>query len=101
MYAFSVDVSMPIAQYAAVMNGLKESGNDAPSERLVHICTETADGFRITEVWESHEAADRFGDEAIRPVIGRVVGEEALAAGPPPNQEFQLAGLQLRAERLV
>jgi hypothetical protein len=101
MYAFSVDVSMPIAQYAAVMNGLKESGQDATPERLVHFCTETAEGFRITEIWETHEAADRFGDEAIRPVIGRILGEEALAQGPPPNHEFELAGLQLRAERLV
>lgn len=101
MYAFSVDVPMPIEQYTAVMDDLRASGNNAPPERLLHFCTPTTEGFRITEVWESHEAVDRYGDEVIGPTIGRVAGEEALAGGPPPNQEFELAGLQVRAERLL
>jgi hypothetical protein len=101
MYAFSVDVPMPIESYAAVMNELKASGKGAPPERLVHLCTPTAEGFRITEVWQSHEAVDRYGDEVIRPTIASIVGEEAIAGGPPPNQEFELAGLQIGAERLL
>jgi hypothetical protein len=101
MYAFSVDVPMPIESYAAVMDALKAAGNDAPPERLVHICTPTAEGFRITEVWQSHEVCDRYGDEAIRPAIISVVGEEAVAGGPPPNQEFELAGLQVGRDRLL
>ena len=101
MYAFSVDVPMPIENYASVMEALKAAGNDVPPERLVHICTATAEGFRITEVWESHEASDRYGDEAIRPAISSVVGEAALAGGPPPNQEFELAGLQVGGQRLL
>jgi hypothetical protein len=101
VYAFSVDVPMPVEQYKAVMDALQASGGNAPPERLLHFCTPTAEGFRITEVWESHEAVDRYGDEVIRPAIARVVGEEAVAGGPPPNQEFELAGLQVRAERLL
>ncbi len=101
MYSFSADVPMPIEQYNAVMKELESAGQIAPAERLVHLCTPTAEGFRITEVWESHEAADRYGDDAIRPAIVRILGEEAIAGGPPPNQEFELAGLQLRAERLL
>jgi hypothetical protein len=101
MYAFSVDVPMSIEQYAAVMKELAASGSDAPPERLLHFCTPTAEGFRLTEIWESHEAADRYGDEAVRPCVARVAGEDALGAGPPPSQEFELAGLQLRGERVV
>jgi hypothetical protein len=101
MYAFSIDIPMPIERYSAVTKELEASGNGAPPERVLHLCTPTADGFRITEVWESHEAVDRYGDEVIRPTIARVVGADAVAGGPPPNQEFELAGLQVRAERLV
>ena len=101
MYAFSVDVPMPVEQYTAVMDALKADGNNAPAERLLHFCTPTADGFRITEVWESHEAVDRYGDTVIGPTIARVVGADAVAGGPPPNQEFDLIGLQVRADRLL
>jgi hypothetical protein len=92
---------MPVEHYAAVMNELKANGNGAPPQRLVHFCSPTADGFRITEVWESHEAVDKYGDEAIRPAIMKVVGEAAAAGGPPPNQEFELIGLQVGADRLL
>ena len=101
MYAFSVDVAMPVAHYGAVMNELTASGNGAPAERLLHFCSPTADGFRITEIWESHESADRFGDQAIRPAIIKILGAEAVAGGPPPNNEFDLIGLQLRDDRLL
>lgn len=90
---------MPVEHYVAVMNELKTNGNGAPAERLVHFCAPTAEGFRITEVWESHEAADKFGDDAIRPAIVKIVGEEAVAGGPPPNNEFALIGLQVGADR--
>jgi hypothetical protein len=92
---------MPVAHYTDVMNELMANGNGAPAQRLVHLCSPIAEGFRITEVWESHEAADKFGDEAIRPAIIKVVGEQAVAGGPPPNQEFELIGLQLRDDRVL
>ena len=56
------------------MNELKASGNNAPARAAGAFCTPTAEGFRITEVWESHEAVDRYGDEVIRPAIGRRCG---------------------------
>jgi hypothetical protein len=98
MYAFSVDVPMPLSMYEQVLNDLRASGKDAPPERLLHVCAATDDGFRITEIWQSHEAVDRYGDEVMRPAIAKVAGEEAVAGGPPPNQEFELRGLQLRAD---
>jgi hypothetical protein len=96
MYSFSVDVPMPLSMYEQVMKDLRASGTDAPPERLLHVCAATEEGFRITEVWESHEAVDRYGDEVMRSAIAKVAGEEAAAGGPPPNQEFDLRGLQLR-----
>lgn len=95
MYAFNIDVPMPLSNYEQVVKALKAAGTDAPPERLLHICAATEQGFRITEVWQSHEAVDRYGEEIMRPAIAKVAGEEAVAGGPPPNQEFDVRGLQL------
>jgi hypothetical protein len=101
MYAFSMDVPRPLEMYEKVLAALRESGQDKPPERLFHMAVPTDDGFRVTEIWESHEAVDRYGEQVMRPTIGRVAGAEAVAGGPPPNQEFTLLGLQLRGDRLA
>ena len=98
MYGFSIDVPMPMAMYEQVIKDLKAAGKASPRERLLHLCAPTDQGFRITEIWESHEAVDRYGDEAMRPAVAKVAGEEAAAGGPPPNQEFEVQGLQLRGD---
>jgi quinol monooxygenase YgiN len=101
MYAFHLEVPQPIEMYDKVVAALQEAGLAQPPERLLHLCTPTEGGFRVTEVWESHEAVDRYGQEVMRPTIARVAGPEAIEGGPPPNLEFEVRGLQLGAKRLV
>jgi hypothetical protein len=101
MYAFHLDVPQPLETYDRVLAALKEAGLSEPPERLLHLCTPTETGFRVTEVWQSHESVDRYGDEVMRPTIEKVAGSAAAAGGPPPSQEFEVHGLQLRAERVV
>lgn len=101
MYAFSMEVPRPVEMYEKVLAALREGGQDAPAERLFHMAVPTDGGFRVTEVWESHEAVDRYGDEVMRPTIARIAGADAVAGGPPPNDEFPLLGLQLRGDRVV
>ncbi len=95
MYAFSMDVPMPITMYEQVLKELKASGKDSPAERRLHMCTATEQGFRVTEVWDSHEAVDRYGEDVMRPAIAKIAGEEAVAGAPPANQEFELRGLNV------
>jgi hypothetical protein len=100
MYAFQMDVPQPVDMYDRVSAALNESGNAQPAERLMHMCAATDTGFRVTEVWQSHEACDRYGDEVLRPTIDRVAGPEMTAGGPPPNQELDVRALQLGTERV-
>jgi hypothetical protein len=95
MYGFHMDVSQPVTMYHKVLEQLKADGNQAPADRLMHLCSETDTGFRVTEVWTSHEACDRFGETVMRPTVRKVAGEAVLAAGPPANQEFNVQGLIL------
>lgn len=58
---------------------------DKPAGLIVHSAGFTDDGvFRIYDVWESQEHLDRFLDDRLMPVVGKM-----MAAGgdaPPPRQ---------------
>lgn len=101
MYAFYMDVPRPVEMYEKVQAALRESGQDQPPDRVFHMAVGTDSGFRVTEVWQSHEAVDRYGEEVMRPTIERIAGAEAVAGGPPPNEEMSLLGLQLRSDRVL
>ncbi len=99
-YAVTMDVPQPAEMYekvhAAVVQRL---GRELPEGCLLHLATRTEGGFSVTEVWESHEAADRF-DDVLRPMISEVSGmspAEMLAQGPPPSHEFDVLGLTVDA----
>ena len=90
-WAHMMDVPQPIEMYDQVQAEVeKQLGRPLHPECLLHMVTQTDTGFRVTEVWESHEAADRFGDEVLQPIIGRVVGQQVLEQGPPPTEELHL-----------
>ncbi len=100
MYAYQMDVEQPLDAWDAVHAELtKVIGKDMPDGLLIHMATATSTGFRVTEVWESHEAADRFISEVRRPIIERVAGADAVAGGPPAIEELDLHAL-LTAGRL-
>lgn len=100
MYAFQMDVSQPLEMYDRVTAALEQSGQAQPPDRLLHMCVQIDGGFRITEVWESHEACDRYGDVVMRPTIERVAGPEVVA-GPPLSEELGLHSLRLDRDRVT
>jgi hypothetical protein len=54
------------------------SVSDWPVEGLlVHAAGESADGFRVVDVWESEDAARRFGE-----VLGPIAGAVGVQAAP-------------------
>jgi hypothetical protein len=44
-----------------------EPGGDTPDGALFHWVTQTPDGLRIVDVWETQEAFDQFAAEQIGP----------------------------------
>ncbi|GAC1324900.1 MAG: hypothetical protein NVSMB13_07070 [Mycobacteriales bacterium] len=94
-----MDVDQPIEMYDGVRAEVeKQLGQSTPAGCLMHLVTRTDSGFRVTEVWESHEAADRFGDEVMRPTIEQVAGPEIAAQGPPPSEELEVHRLAIGAQ---
>ncbi len=98
LYAYSMTVEQPAEMYDKVNAELEEElHRPLPQGCLVHLATRTATGFRVTEVWESHEACDRFADEVMRPLIGRVMGQQMLEQGPPPSEDWDVMRLEVDA----
>lgn len=75
-----------LEQYDQVIEkmGFRPGGPAAPGE-LFHWVTQTGDGLRIVDVWDSLETFQRFADEQIGP-ISREVG----VADPPRVQTFEV-----------
>jgi len=47
-------------------------GGPAWRQELFHWVTQTNDGFRVVDVWETREAFERFAQEKLRPVYQEV-----------------------------
>lgn len=68
-----------LEQYDQVIGkmGFTPGGRGAPGG-LFHWVAATADGIRITDVWESREAFEAFAKDKIGPIT-----QEVGVAGPP------------------
>jgi hypothetical protein len=59
-------------------------GLDAPAGGIVHIAGPSPNGgWRVIEVWESEDDAERFFQERLRPAF-----EAVGISGPPPQPQF-------------
>jgi hypothetical protein len=90
MMAIGVQLDFPegatLDQYDQVIQkmGLRPGG-PVPPGALFHWVTKTPHGIRVTDVWQSREAFDKFSEEKIVPIT-REVG----VPGPPEIQFFDV-----------
>ena len=70
-------------QYDEVVKrmGFSPDGAGAPGG-LFHWVTKTADGIRVTDVWQSRELFDKFAEEQITPITAEV------GVAPPSDVQF-------------
>ena len=57
-------------------------GGPPPSGVIFHCVTETVDGIRILDVWESREALQAFQEEEIAPIFRKI------GVSDPPETTF-------------
>jgi hypothetical protein len=58
---------------------------DPPAGLIIHTAGEVDGGLQIIDVWESEEAAERFGNERLIPAIRAIAGDRAPAGMPEPT----------------
>jgi hypothetical protein len=67
----------------------KAVGDEAPDGLIVHAAGEEEGKWLSVSVWESEEHANRFRDQRLMPAVTQALGEQAVAAGPPPQEAFE------------
>ena len=77
---------MTLDQYDQVVQkmGFRPGGPGGPGG-LFHWVTKTSDGIRVTDVWQSREAFERFSKEKIGPLT-----QEVGVPAPPEIQFFEV-----------
>jgi hypothetical protein len=70
----SIIVRFPLSnvtkeQYESVRNALAESGEWPPEGCLLHVCFGDEQDIRVSEIWESQEQLEAFG-EKLGPRLG-------------------------------
>ncbi len=101
MYAYTMTVDQPVELYGKVSQEVeKQLHRPLGDGCLVHLATKTATGFRVTEVWESREACESFGEQVMRPTVGRFLSQEAMEQGPPPSEDWEVIRLQVDTANL-
>jgi hypothetical protein len=63
--------SMTTAQYDEIIKRLEQAGAGTPAGRLYHVCFGSGDQLRVTDVWESGEAFEQFG-QTLMPILQQV-----------------------------
>jgi hypothetical protein len=72
--------SLTEEQYNEVNKRLSEGGDMPPDGQELHVCFGTDGDLRISEVWESEEKMQAFGDR-LMPILGEV----GITQGAPPE----------------
>lgn len=92
MYAFQQDVPINADVYAHIRGGL---GDEPPAGLIAHLAIEREDGtLRYIDIWRSAEEAERFTDERLHPVVGRVLAEAGIRPdGEPPRHPLRVVHL--------
>jgi len=66
-----VPKSMSAQQYDEVIKRLAAAGAGSPSGRLFHVAFGPLDALRVSDVWDTHENFERFG-QTLMPILQEV-----------------------------
>jgi hypothetical protein len=79
--------TMDVDKYNKAIKGLEEAGQGNPEGRLYHVASLQKDGtITVTDVWESAELLDKFGNTLI-PVLKKA-GVEPVEPKVYPIQNY-------------
>jgi hypothetical protein len=64
-------------------------GDARPDGLLIHTAgfDDNAGVFRVFDVWESQEQAQRFIDDQLMPIINELMASQPESSGGPPQRE--------------
>jgi hypothetical protein len=73
-------------KYNQIIDRLEKAGAGSPEGRLYHICFGDPNNLRISDIWDSRESFERFG-QVVRPIV------ESLGVDPGEPEEFEVLNI--------
>ena len=71
------------AKYDELVQKLEAAGAGSPAGRVYHVCFGETDNLRVSDIWDSREAFEKFG-ETLRPLM------QDLGIAPPEIEFFEV-----------
>lgn len=71
------------AKYDQIVQKLEAAGAGSPPGRLYHVCFGDTNELRVSDIWESREAFDKFAD-TLTPLM------QELGIAPPVIETFEV-----------
>ena len=59
---------MTTEKYEETVKRLEQAGAGSPAGRLFHVCFGDKNNLRVSDIWDSTEAFERFG-QTLRPIL--------------------------------
>jgi hypothetical protein len=75
-------------------------GDATPAGLVFHAAGEVDGRWQSVSVWESKEAYEAFREGRLMPAVTAALGEQFAAAGPPPEEWFEIKRV-MGGERLL
>ena len=61
-----------------------------PDGLIIRAAGEVDGRWKAVSIWDSREAFDRFVEQQLIPAVREAFGEDAVTAGPPPTEWFEI-----------
>ena len=74
---------MTSAKYDEIIKRLDQAGAGTPAGRLYHVCFGDPNNLRVSDIWESREAFEKFG-ETLKPIM------QEMGFAPPEIEFFEV-----------
>lgn len=71
------------AKYDELVKRLEAAGAGSPAGRLYHVCFGDPNELRVSDIWESQEAFEKFG-ETLKPLM------QEMGFAPPQIEFFEV-----------
>jgi hypothetical protein len=71
------------AKYDEIVKKLDAAGAGSPAGRLYHVSFGDTNDLRVSDIWESREAFEKFG-ETLKPIM------QELGVAPPQIESFEV-----------
>ena len=71
------------ANYDELIKKLEAAGAGSPAGRTFHVCFGDPNNLRVSDIWESREAFEKFG-ETLRPIM------QSMGIAPPEIEFFEV-----------